>query len=104
MSEDDPRKEDTQLRSLMPFLTYVAIAQRVGSVKSLKDELAEVGHETSLDAEKAKSFEAATQELFRKRKAEGKMPVAQRGGRFIAGSGGGGGGDTLWKRMGLGGR
>ena len=99
---NDPNREDTQLKRLLPFLQYCAIGLGVGSVKSISEELKALEVDTKL-SDGGEAFERAVQARFADLKKRGLMPVADRRGRFTAGPGvgGGGGGSTLWTRMGI---
>jgi import inner membrane translocase subunit TIM50 len=105
-SAEDADKQDGQLKRLVPFLAYCAIAKSVGSAESLSGELKALGAPTNFaeDPSNADKFEEAVQRRFSELRAQGKMPRMDRNGRFIAGQGSAGGGatgGTIWSRMGL---
>ena len=82
----------------MPFLQFLAIGKRVGTVESFSGELQKLGVSTEL-TDNAAQFEQAVLARFAELRKEGQMPVLQRGGRATLG---GATGPTLWNRMGLG--
>ena len=98
--------EDAQLTRLIPFLLYLAIGYKGGSMVgssscSFADELQSLNVRTVLERENnGADFEAAVKRKFDELRAANKMPSISRGGRVTLG--GGGGGSTLWSRMGLG--
>jgi len=102
-SEQDPKKEDTQLRSLLPFLLYLGVITRMANAPALDEELGKLGVSPKLQGG-GEEFAKAVQERFAELKAKGLMPqqLLQRGGRYArpAGAGSAGsGGPTLWDRL-----
>jgi len=95
---DDPLQQDEQLTRLIPFLKFLAIGQRLGTVTDFSAELQALGVSTTLQ-NNGEDFEKAVSARFAELRSKGQMPVMQRGGRVaLAGTAG----PTLWNRMGLG--
>jgi hypothetical protein len=108
-ADEDPKKEDAQLKRLIPFLAFFAIGKKVNSVGPMSEELAALNTPTTI-ADNGEAFERATQERFKDLRAKGLMPV-QKGGRILPGpnqraaqGGSGGSQETIWSRMGIAGR
>ena len=93
----DPNQEDAQLRRLVPFLAYLAIAQKLGTVTNFAAELQRLGVNTTLE-NNGEDFEAAVAKRFAELRASGQMPVLKHGRVTMRGAPGG----TVWSRMGLG--
>ena len=100
-SEEDPGQKDSQLTRLVPFLQFLAIGRRLGTVENFSAELQQLGVSTEVGGDNGEGFEKAVHARFAELRKEGKMPVLQRGGRATLG---GAQGPTLWNRMGLGSR
>lgn len=108
-AEKDPNKQDAHLKRLIPFLAFFAIGKTVNSVGTMAEELAALKVATKIE-DNGEAFEKATQERFKELRDKGLMPV-QKGGRIIPGRNakagaaqGGGNNQTIWSRMGIGGR
>lgn len=91
ISAEDVDKEDKSLQSLVPFLIFLALAARKGTLTgSFADELQALGVSTTLD-DGGGAFKEAVNKRFADLRAQNKLP-AQRGG-------GGASGGTLWERL-----
>lgn len=95
---DDPNQEDRQLTRLVPFLAYLAIAHKLGTVTDFAAELQSLQVSTNLEKDNGADFKAAVERRFAELRAAGKMPVLHHGRVTMRGAQG----PTLWSRMGLG--
>jgi len=92
---EDANNEDKSLPSLLPFLIYLALAARKGTLSgSFADELQLLGVSTTLE-DGGVAFKEAVQKRFAELRSQNKLPT-QRGAR---GGGASPPGGTLWERM-----
>ena len=103
--EQDPLKEDTTLKNLVPFLQFVALNQRLkGSTTPFHKELEALGVSTTID-DGGVDFQKAVDARFAELRAAGKMPMQRGRSSFMGGGGDSSGaaaaGGSVWERMGL---
>jgi|EP00900_Chrysochromulina_parva_P021709 Dullard-like phosphatase family protein len=103
--EQDPLKEDSTLKNLVPFLQFVALNQRLkGSTTPFHKELEALGVSTTIE-DGGVAFQKAVDARFAELRAAGKMPMQRGRGSFMGGGGDSSGaaaaGGSVWERMGL---
>ncbi len=92
-ADDDPEKKDTELKKLVPFLQYLALAR----VPSLRDEYAKLDDRADVGG----SFERRIAEL----RASGQLPLARArgfgslGGRGAGNAAGAGSKGSIWEYL-----
>uniref|UniRef100_A0A7S2GM10 Mitochondrial import inner membrane translocase subunit TIM50 n=2 Tax=Haptolina brevifila TaxID=156173 RepID=A0A7S2GM10_9EUKA len=92
---EDVNKDDKSLHSLVPFLIYLALAARKGTLSgSFADELQLLNVSTTIEDGGA-AFKEAVNNRFAELRAQNKLPAQ----RSRAGGGSSSPGGTLWERM-----
>ena len=94
----DPGKEDAELTRLIPFLQYLALAARKGTVKPFSEELQLLDVSTTFE-DGGQAFEEAVKRRFAELRAQNLLPLQRGRGVGTRNVVGGREGGTLWERL-----